>query len=99
MDEKAAYLWAGQCLKPVHNLIDAHLLHSIADKIASALVEATKEADAELVARDYAIFLLTVELVRQQANYAKLISDMASMRAAVKGDGGELVEQGDDAKP
>jgi len=47
MDEKTAYLWAARCLKPIEGKCEPHLGQQVADKIVSALIKATKEADGE----------------------------------------------------
>lgn len=45
MDEATAYQWAGQCLRVVADVLDGMQQARLADVIASALVEATREAD------------------------------------------------------
>jgi len=47
MDEKTAYLWAARCLEPIGRKCEPHLGQQVADKIASALLEATEETAEE----------------------------------------------------
>lgn len=51
MDESTAYEWAGRCLQPLQSiggLVESHRLQQVADKIASAIMDAARVSTTPL---------------------------------------------------
>lgn len=81
MNEKTAYQWSLECVKPISGLIESHKAEQVIDKVASAILQADREARSECHSELAALRAINAQLAEERASLSKQL-DALRIRCA-----------------